>query len=842
MWNITIKNVAANKVRLALTALAIVLGVGFISAANILSDGLRASFGDLSAEIVQGTDIEVRSNNNDVDLTAADITRLNAVDGVRLAEPVVEAWESTVLPVTPSGETITLDGPPQFAFSWVEDAQLNPSTIETGRAPTGPGEWIIDMTAAETHGFIVGDTYDIVVPNDQGVTSAELVGTLRFGQDNTTNGATLMAFELGAAQELFDDVGRYDSIVIATDGSAAVGDVQAAVEAELGSDYIALDTADLNAEQRAEFNAFINVFAWVLRSFAIVALFVSIFIIANTFNIVMSQRVRELGLLRAIGATPKQVQRAVLGEAFVVGLVASTIGLFIGLGLAYGMEALLNALGATLPDFDKPISVATALIGIGVGVGVTMASAWVPARRAGMTAPVTAISGHDSGDPREGRRSLIIGGVLSFAGAALTAVALFGGLDSTALLLALLGIGAATLFIGITLLSPLVAAPISRTLGAPIAAVYRRPGVLAKENAARNPRRTATTAAALMIGLSLVSMAFVVGQSLKSDLNELLETTVQADYAAFPVSNGLVPVAAFEQMQASDDLVDVAGMKYWGTDIAGVDHEIGTLPFESMDNLLDLGLVEGSWDAVTDDTMALRDTVAEELGLVLGDSAPVELADGSTVDLELVAMFSDGNIFEGALVTSDRWDTIGEQDSYDWVAASIAGGSTPEAADAFFADLSSSFPQVDAQSAADYRESISGQVDFLLQMLSGFLGLAILIAFIGIVNTMALSIFERTRELGLLRAVGMTRGQMHRMVRWEAAIVSGVGALLGAAVGIVFGILVVIATPDEVLSNLAVPWVSIGVLVLVASAAGLLAGFLPARRAGKLNVLDAISH
>jgi len=843
MWNITIKNVAANKVRLALTALAIVLGVGFISAANILSEGLRDSFGDLSAEIVQGTDLEVRPAVNDVDLVAADLDRINAIDGVRIAEPVVEAWESSVLPIKPDGETISIEGPPQFMFSWIDDPQLNPSSIETGRAPEAPGEWIIDMTAAEEHGFVVGDTYQLVVPTEEGITEAELVGTLRFGADNTTNGATLMAMHIDAAQDLFGEPGVYDNIVIATDGTRAVADVRTDIEREFGTEYAALDTADLNAEQRAEFNSFIDIFAWVLRSFAIVALFVSIFIIANTFNIVMSQRVRELGLLRAVGATPKQVRRAVLGEAFVVGLLASAVGILVGLGLAYGMEAMLTAVGAELPDFDKPISLTTALIGMGVGVGVTMASAWVPARKAGLTAPITAISGHDQVDPRENTRSLILGGILSLAGAIATGVALFGGIDSTALMLGLLGVGAATLFIGITLLSPLVAAPISRTLGAPIAKVYRRPGVLAKENAARNPRRTATTAAALMIGLSLVSMAFVVGQTLKSDLNELLETTVQADYAAFATSpSGEVPVAVLSEMEASPHLTNVAGMRYWGTSVGGIDTEIGTLELASIDQVLDLGLVGGAWTDVDDNSFALRETLADERGLSLGDNVPVELADGSIVDLELAAIFSDGNIFEGAVVTENRYDTIGEQVNYDWVAASIAEGSTTEQADAFFADLSSAYPQLDAQSASDYRESISGQVDFLLQVLSGFLGLAILIAFIGIVNTMALSIFERTRELGLLRAVGMTRSQMHRMVRWEAAIVSGVGALLGAAVGIVFGILVVTATPDEFLSNLAVPWTSIGVLVLVASAAGLLAGFLPARRAGKLNVLDAISH
>ncbi len=840
MWNITKKNVAANKIRLALTALAIVLGVGFISAANILSDGLQESFGDLAAEITQGTDLQVR-RDGDVPLTSAEVATLARVDGVRVAEGQYEVDENTVLPIRRDGEVIQPSGPPVIAFSWTKDAQLNPTTIETGRAPDGPGEWVIDMGSAADNDLVVGETYDLVVPNAAGKTTAELVGTFRFGAENQTNGAVLIAFETNAAQPLFER-DNFSNIAIATDGSRPIGDVQADVEAVMGAKYTTQDTADLNAEQSAEFNSFVDIFAWVLRAFAIVALFVSIFIIANTFNIVMSQRVRELGLLRAIGATPKQVQRAVLGEAFVVGLAASAVGLIVGLGLAYGLEAALNAIGAELPDFAKPLSVPTILIGLGVGIGVTLVSAWVPARKAGQIAPVTAISGHEDVDA-EGRRSIVIGALLSLIGAGLTAYALFGGIDSTATLLGMLGAGAAVLFIGITLLSPTVAGPISRTLGAPISAIYRTPGSLAKENAARNPKRTATTAAALMIGLSLVSMAFVVGQTLKNDLNALLETTVQADYAVFPSGDaGLVPLGVVGEMEAAEHIDDVTPVKYWDAEINGNNEEVATLPLDNLDASFDLGLVDGSYAEIDDDSMAMRKSIADDLELTIGDFATVELADGGTTDLQVVAIFKDATIFSGVVVTDDRWDTIGEQDSYDWVAASVAEGSVSSQAAAEMEALGREYPQLSTQSTGEYRESISAQVDQLLYILTGFLGLAIIIAFIGIINTMALSIFERTRELGLLRAVGMSRRQMHRMVRWEAAIVSGVGALLGAGVGVVFGTLVVVATPDEILQRLAVPWLQLVILVAVAIVAGLVAGFLPARRAGKLNVLDAISH
>ncbi len=849
MWNITRKNVAANKVRLALTALAIVLGVGFISAANILSDGLQDSFGSLAAEIVDGTDIEIRPDA-DVPITDEQIATVEAIDGVRVAEGEIGAWDNTVLPIRDDGSVLTKNGPPVLAFGWTVDNQLNPSAIEQGRAPEGPGEWVVDMTTAADEGFVIGETYEIIVPTTDGRTSAELVGTFRFGEDNTLNGATLLAFDKDVALTLFQE-NEFDAIVVASDGTRDVVDIRTDIEAALGDDYETLDTADLNAEQRADFNAFVGIFAWVLRSFAIIALFVSIFIIANTFNIVMSQRVRELGLLRAVGATPKQVRRAVLAEALVVGAIASAIGLVVGLGLAFGMEAALNAIGASLPDFDKPLSLSTALIGFGVGIGVTMLSAWAPARRAGRTSPITAIAGHaETGDA--GRRSIIFGAVLTLLGAIATGVALFGGIDSTALLLTLLGLGAAVIFIGITLLSPTVAGPISRTLARPVALIHKTPGRLAGENAARNPKRTATTAAALMIGLSLVSMAFVVGQTLKSDLNELLESTVRADYAAFAsTESGSVPQATLTALQESDELSNVTGLRYWGTFAESNDplledpevwFEVGNMPADRIDVLFDLDLTSGTWTDIDDNAIAMRQSVADELGVSLGDTIEIGTDNDEMATVEIVAVFEDGSIFSGIIVNDAVYEAISDQVNPDWIAANVAEGFTTEQADAVIDQIEVDFPQVIMQSAADYREEISGQVDFLLQLLSGFLGLAILIAFIGIVNTMALSIFERTRELGLLRAVGMTRSQMQRMVRWEAAIVSMVGALLGAVVGVIFGVLVVVATPAEILDNLTVPWLSLAVLVGVAAIAGLIAGFLPARRAGRLNVLDAISQ
>ena len=842
MWNITRRSVAANKIRFALTALAIVLGVGFISSANILSDGLRASFASLSEEINAGTDLQV--SPSEAPLTDAQVDQVSQIDGVRTAVGLNFSDRGEVLPIRADGTVVQPQGPPVVTLGWIEDSQLNNTTIVSGRAPSAPNEWVIDLDSAADEGFVVGETYDFVIPTGDGTSSAELVGTFSFGADNQTNGAVLMAFEQDHVSEILGAT-EFSSIDVAIDGSRQLPDVRADVQASVGEAFIVQDTAELNAETAAEFNSFISAFAWVLRAFAIIALFVSIFIIANTFNIVMSQRVRELGLLRAIGATPNQVRRAVLGEALLVGIVASIIGLLVGLGLAFGLEAFLSAVGAELPEFDKTLSGATILIGMGVGIVVTMLSAWVPARKAGLIPPITAIAGHDGLDTRVGRRSIVLGAVFAIGGALLTGIALFGGVDSTGLLFGLLGAGAALLFIGVTLLSPLVAAPISRAIGAPISRLFRRPGMLATENAARNPKRTATTAAALMIGLSLVSMAFVVGETLKKDTDQLLETTFRGDFASVPNGNALVPPALVSELGANPDVDVVTPVKYWGTEFGDGEvperYEVATAPIDLIDETFNLGEVNGNFADITESSMALRDTVATELAVTIGDTVPVMLDDGTSADLEVVATFSDGNIFSGAIVTDARWDTIGTQETFDWVAGSFVEGTSQEQQLVTLNALRSDYPQLQTQNAAEFREEVSGQIDQLLFTLSGLLGLAVLIAFIGIVNTMALSIFERTRELGLLRAVGMTRGQMGHMVRWEAAIVSTVGAVLGAAIGIGFGALVVSAAPEEFLNQLTIPWLSLAILVAVAALAGLVAGFLPARRAGKLDVLQAIA-
>lgn len=880
MFRLATKNLAANAVRLALTAVAIVLGVGFVVSSFVLRDGLKDAFSGLSEEIVQGTDLLVSTFDADSDdpLTDADLATINNLDGVRIAEGGLFGFDNSVQPIKPDGTTIATNGPPQIAIAWTTDEVLRPVTMETGDEPTGTNEWVIDIDAAANHGFVVGETYDFVTP--VGNRSATLVGTFRFGEDNTTNGATLMAFDIDTAREFFSaEDGHWDDISISIDGTVPVPELQEAVAVALGNEpgsierqnqideerpgpgsdpdveaiadrVIVQNQADVAAETAAQFNSGIDLFGYVLLGFALVSLFVSVFIIANTFSIIVGQRVRELGLLRAIGATPAQIRRSVVIESFLIGVVASIIGIGVGVGLAFGLRALLGALGIPLPAFDIVLSPTTIIVALAVGTLVTVISAVVPAFAASRTSPIAAITGTVEAAKKSSGR-YVVGGLFSALGAVLLGLALFvfDGVTST---LTGLGVGAALLFVGLTLLSPLAAKPLSLGLGLPLGATLGKPGQLAKENAARNPRRTATTAAALMIGLSLVSMALVLGASIKQQITETFEAGLQADYfvntQAFDI-----PDEAIQRIDDDPNFAAVTGVRLWGAELENprIDTETATddssgtgvaaLDFSVADELFNIGVTEGSLGDVDSNSAAIDDSLVERHGLALGDNVEMVLDNGEVAELEVVAIFTEDVLLAPLLITVDRYEQISDQPTSDFAAAKKAESVSAADASARFSEIGEDYPNLQFQSAAEARETFAGFVDSFISLLSAMLGLAILIALVGIANTMALSVFERTREIGLLRAVGMTRRQSRRMIRWEAAIISAVGAILGAAIGLGLGALLVAAIPDEVLSTFSVPWVRIVILVLIASAAGLISALLPAFRASRLNVLDAIS-
>lgn len=854
MLKLAIKNLAQNKVRLLLTMFAIVLGVGFVVSSFVLRDGLGAIFDNLVEESVEGIDLLVSQTNNDIPMVDESVREtVLAIDGVASADLQIDPNINInrIEPVKPDGETITRNGPPQFAFGWTEAVWSSFEILE-GRPPDND-EWIIDPSSLEEHGFIVGDFYSISTPF--GLREAQLVGTFTF--DGFIEGPTFMSFTNATIQEYLDYGDLFDQIIVVVDGTVPTNDVGADIVMALNNDpdapgFFVQNQEDLINEAQGDFNQALDTVGAILLGFALVSLFVSIFIIANTFAITTSQRTRELGLLRAIGATPRQILRSVIAESVVIGLLASLLGIGAGALIALGIRLALNGAGLGIPDFDVVITPRTIILAFIVGILVTILAAVFPAIGAARTSPIAAISGQTD-EKQKSLLRFVFAGVITAIGLALMAFGLFGGGDSVLAILVPLGAGAALLFIGVTLFSPLVTGPLSRLIGAPLSIPFGTAGHLAKENSARNPRRTATTAAALMIGLSLVSAASVLGESFKSEFSQILDSTIQADFVVFSDTDD-IPDLVVEALRSENAFGNVTGLRNSGVFLeqdldaataAGLevdDRSVAAFDYSQIEGVYDLSVTSGSLDDITNNTVGIRDTVAEEFALTLGDSITiVPREDGAEpIDLTVVSIHEESQVSGEFLVTTERFADLSSNDNGS-VAAAIAGGVDSGTADRAFDRISSEFPSFQFQSSAEFRETVSNQIDFILNLLTILLALTIFIALLGIANTLALSVFERTRELGLLRAVGMVRKQTRRMIRWEAVIISAVGAILGTVLGVALGAIVVQAIPEDILSAFAIPWIRIGIMVFGASLAGILAAVFPAWRASRLNVLAAIS-
>ena len=837
---LTIRNLRANAGRFAMTTFGVVLAVSFVVSAFVLGDGLRRTFGDLTTDIVAGTDLEVRPVDDFGTISSFDgddVTSVLAVDGVADAVGFVEAPENSVRPITPAGEEIPSAGPPQLAFSWSDAPGFSPFTLVEGTAPD-PGQFLLDLGSAERHGFEIGETYTVLTGT--GRHDLTLSGLTRFGSDNQTLGATLMAMNATETDALFGTTG-FDSIAVALTASArADSDAAAArVASSLGNVEV-LNQATLADETAAEFNTQINIIQNILLGFAGVSLLVSIFIIGNTFAIVLAQRTREMGLLRLVGADAGQLRRGAMGEAAVIGVLASMIGIPGGIGVAAGLTALFDALGLTLPAYDTVVATRTILVALGVGVGVTLVSAWWPTRSASRVPALSALRAGASGRSEISPIRTIAAIGLAVIGAVFAAVGVAGS-GSTTAMIAMMAIGAIALFGAITAISPRLVAPIASAF----AVFFERlgmPGRLAVRNARRQAGRTATTAAALMIGLAVVSMALVVGASVRTQLGSTIEDAVAADYlltdqvadAGFPStivdeliaepSIGAVTGFSEAQMQVSDTVVDVTAAR-----------------FSALPELLDLDVSAGGFGDAASAVLVSRD-VADADGLAVGDAVAATLETGALIELTVSGIFDDDALVSNDwLVDVAVYEAAGISASESWIAFSAAAGVDAATIAETVARISERYPQGELETAAEFQERMEGLVDQILSVLNVLVALAVVIALIGIANTLALSVSERTREIGLLRAVGMTSRGVRRMIRYESAVIAAFGAVLGVVMGIGLGWLMVEALPASFADTLAIPGGQILFLVVVAGIAGLAAALLPARRAGRMPVLAAIS-
>jgi putative ABC transport system permease protein len=833
----------AHKLRLALTALAIVLGVTFISGTFVLTDTLHNTFTTLFGHIYQNVDFEVRgkaafsSNNGGAGSGRKPIpqsiaTSVRHVHGVAYAEGTVNGFAQFV---APDGKAISNGGAPTLGFSYDPNSQLAPLRLSQGTAPTTSHDVVMDAGTAQKYHFKVGNHVRVLLLGPPQTFTVS--GIVTFGTANNLAGATIAAFKLPVAQRLFGEVGRYDAIDILTSPGADKSTVQHAIAATLPKGVEVVTGQTVANEQSNDVNQSLSFFSTALLVFAFISLFVGGFTIFNTFSITVGQRTRELALLRIVGASRRQVFRSVLAEAVIVGTVASLVGLGLGVLAAVGLEALLKGFGITLPSGSLVFEGRTIIVALLVGVGVTVVSAVGPARRAVRIPPVAALADYRAEEEESSRRRIVVGSVIALLGIASLAF----GLTEPAI--ELVGLGAFAIFIGIGMLAPVVARPMASVIGRPLARLFGIAGKLGRENSMRSPRRTAQTASALMVGLALVATIAVFGASLSKSATSSVDNAVSANYiitssaqgGAGGFSNSVSSAAAkvpgvtavstvyqgaFEIRRALSNLTAVSTSHLPSTVILRMDSGHGAPSLAAGQLLIDTN-------------------TANSKHLSVGSVVPVTFSQTGSSTLRIGGIFKP-NALLGSYVVGDRY-FLAHFDNPLPVAVLLqtenGSSATAKAVDRGL----SAYPNLKIQSRAAFEKTQQQQISQLLGLVYALLALAVLIALIGIVNTLMLSVFERTHEIGLLRAVGMKRRQLRAMIRSESVILAIFGAIIGIIVGTALGAAFAAALKQQGITDIVIPVTSLVVFLILSALLGLGAASWPARRAAKLDVLTAIA-
>ena len=854
MASIALRNLWARKLRTFLTGFAVVLGVMMIAGTYVLTDTIERSFDAIFTESNQGVDAVVTSDaavdtddGNEPPIEEGVLDQVRKVDGVGAAVGIVADQQTAI--VGSDGERVGGNGAPGLAFSVVPE-EFDPLSYSEGGPPQADREVAIDAATAENEGFELGD---LVTISGAGETrELELVGTATLGGSESLGGATIAVMTLPGAQAVTGKQGKFDAIrVAAADGTTPerlAADMTAALP-----DGIKAETGEQDTQsQKDDINEGIGFLKTALLVFAGVSLFVASFLIFNTFSITVAQRTREFAMLRTLGANRRQLIASVIGEALLIGLAASGVGLLAGIGFASVLEGLFKSLEIDLPKTGTVVEARTVIVSLVVGTGLTLLSALGPALRATRVPPVQGLrEGAVLATPKEGRIRAAIGAVLAGAGIGVMAIGLFGVFGGATAL----GLGAVAVFLGVALLSPKLVPPLAALVGRPLERVRGVPARIAHENSVRNPGRTASTAAALMIGLALVSFVAIFAAGLKGSIDDAIEESISADlFLANTDGFSDIPSGSADEVAGVEGVAAASLLRYTqygvvdGTDDSDGD-STGSMTLihpETAAGALTLDWKDGSQDLLTEmgpEDAVLDEKHADEEGLEVGDAFPVITASGEKLTYTVTGTFEDKTDFIGDYAASDaNAEAYGEEltatnvliDLDDDADADKVRGEIEGVVEA-------GFPTVVVQNQQELKDSIGAELDQLLGGIYGLLFLAVIVSLFGIVNTLALSIYERTRELGLLRAVGTSRRQVRQIVRYEAVITALIGAVLGSVLGVVFAILISRPLADEGFT-LTIPWVTLVVLLILAAVAGVLAAIAPARRASRIDTLEALSY
>jgi putative ABC transport system permease protein len=841
------------KLRTVLTALAIVLGVATISGTYVLTDSISHAFDAIFSSIYRNTDAVVTgksavSKNSTMNLPPFDQSLLAKVRRQStVAAAIGGVADASTNLIDKNGKVISFGGAPHLGFSVdPKYPAFSSLSLLSGAWPKG-GEVVIDHGTARKKHISVGDTIDIEAQGH--ATPFTVSGLVKFGSSNLDiGGATLAGFQLAAAQKLFNKEGKLDDIRI----SKKPGVSEAALLAQIRSILpkqtqvrSGFEQAKTDASDTKSFTDFLQTF---LLAFGGIALFVGAFVIANSLSITIAQRTREFATLRTIGASRRQIRRAVLLESTVMGVLASVTGLFLGLALAKLLFWLFDAVGFTLPNTGLLFQARTVIVALVVGIGVTIVASLRPAIRATRVPPIAAVREGATLPPGRfaGWRPYISAG-LAVLGFASFAYALFGSGLSTSAILAFMGIGALLIFFGVALFSSALVVPLATVLGAPGAHIGGAPGVLARENAQRNPQRTGSTAAALMIGLALVTLVAMLAAGLRSSFFGTIDEMVAASSYAVTSDNNFdpIPTATADPLRASVRDATVVGIRQGDARIFKGTHTLSGID-EGGSKVLSLKWIAGPGDSALeslDGNGAIVDKdFAKEHKLAVGKTVQVIVPSGERQTFVVRGIFKPpaaGAIWLGPVtISSSVFDDLYTQPQDIVLFVSTPSGVTDANTSLLKAALVG-FPNAKVQTISQFKTNQAGGLDAVLNVLYVLLALSVIVALFGIVNTLVLTVFERTRELGMLRAVGMTRRQVRRMIRYESVITALIGAAIGMALGIVLAVLLIARVDFVVLSW---PVTSLVVFALAAIVAGLIAAILPARRASRLNVLEALQY
>lgn len=847
MFRLSWNSVLARKVRLVMSGLAIVLGVAFITGS--------LTFGDMISKVYNGllkgtvADINVRAlgqgeNTSQViyrEITAAQVAKMREIAGVASVHGVILVTDA--YPFSKTHKIIGGGGAPAMGMNWFDAPAAGGSqgmVIKSGRAPTADNEVAVDPSVLEKGGYRLGDTLEFATTaSAQETASATIVGTAVWGATNSTGGATYVLMPTKRAQQLYMQgkdafVAAWVSVLPGQD----VGQVLNGVRQVTPAGFEAVDAAEAGRAGAQQISAGLSFIKTLLLAFAAIALVVGSFLIVNTFSILVAQRSREFALLHALGASKRQVRQVVLVEAMIIGLLGSLVGMAAGLGVTKLISRLFSSIGLELSGTLPTLAPRTVVVSLVVGIGVTLIAAYRPARKAGAVPPVVAMRMDAMTGERALGRRLFMGLALAVIGAAGMVASSFVSIANRA---SLTGLGALVVFIGVTTASPVFGRPMIWLMGRIYRRVFGAIGQLAELNAVRNPRRTAATASALMIGLTLVTFLATLGSTMKTSTAQLVRSNMRADYVAQNVNGAPFSPAVGDAMVKIHGVASVARMRYAKAKVGGEDQNVTVMDASSFNKIVAQEISSGSLAAYSGNSLIVDQETANKHSWKAGDSLSTDIA-GQHLKLTVAATYTTPqNGHRGVFIPLTVAAAAGVPQVDYLLGVARTPASDPGTVRAELEKVVASMPLVTVYSPEEYAKQQSAYIDTLLNLLYALLSLAIIVAVLGIINTLALSVTERTREIGLARAIGVTQGQQSLMIALESIAIALLGSVLGIAMGLIFATAIIRGLADQGLGRPVVAWGQLGLFVVISIMVGVLAAAWPALRASRLSVLAAIT-